>query len=523
MKKISTVQIKKHFESLYPTAGAKVFNGLLRFIDFRIWGTYRNGSGWHVNSHVNVNCGRIKKMPKYKLYEHFIHNDNPLFVFYTSRGLWFEGRRHLLLCIDIDNKKGTSNDVVKMREHIETLLNVKTFVNPSTHGNGLHMFVVISFDKNVSIPDINLKIAELSVYIRQSCDDKKFASKFDRICGTISDLDNLKFGTLAKVPNPRTDDEMNCLFDVMSISYPIEDLLPSLEIANEPIKATTVVTQYTLDTLTNNKNMGATSKNKNIKKLDEIRSIADTITRRREYAFYLKRHLGRMPIHQELMDGYKMDIDGGEVSSKRAANFEEILEYMATQHDPNKTGWDAAYAHAKSIVTQNNINQQICDEKYGKQKNRTVLTTDDVAVVLALAMTYTNGVTENVTMTGKYVFAMTKRYKAEGKISKTIDYKKYRASKQILIDKNLIRWVGDFVRGYHATQYAVVSTPNTLPEPITAVPSHSKGEGVVSEGVDGLNARIEQLVQAECHTANSMPYHTPFLLLDCVRTLRLEC
>ena len=483
MKKISTAQLKKQFESKYPTVGAKVINGLLRFIDLRVFGTYRDGSGKHVNTHANFSRGFYKKLPKYKLYEHFIHNDCPLFVFYTGRGIWCDNRKHFLLMFDIDNKHGNATDMVAIREHIEQLLNVKFYCNPSTHGNGLHMFAVISFDRNMSISDINLKIAELSDYIRQSCVDKKFNSKFDRICGTVSDVDNLKLGILGKLPNPIDDAGMMALYEAMTVSYPIDEVLPSVEPKMVPNdnKSTTLH-------IPNNKNMGATSKLKNIKRLEEIKNITETITRRREYAFYLKRHLGRMPTHKELMDGYKMDIDAGEVSSKRAANFEEILEYMASQHDPNKTGWDAAYAKAKSIVAQNNITQQTCDEKYGKQKNRTVLTTDDVAVVLALAMTYTNGVTENVTMTGNYVFAMTKRYKAEGKISKTIDYKKYRACKQILIDNNLIRWAGDFVRGYHATQYVVVSTPNALPEAIRAIPSHSKSEGVATEGVEALNA-----------------------------------
>lgn len=516
MKKISSPQLKKQFDSKYPTSGLKVINALTHLINFKVWGEYRQGSGKHVNTHANLSRGYGKQLPKYRLYNHFIHNDCPFFVFYTSRGLVLDGRRYLMLCIDIDNKNGDANDVVQMREHIEKMLNIKTFCNPSTHGNGLHMFFTVSFDKYTKYSDINLKISELNTRIKNGIDNKSFKSKFDKICGTISDVANLHLGTLVKLPNPTDDVQMTSLFETMSISSRIEDLLADpLELANHTLLLPNTPCEEVFSEKTKVKNIKS-SKTKQTNTLDAIRGIVEPIERRRSYAFYMGYLLGRLPTHQELMDGYQRDIDTGEVSSKRAANFHEILEYMAANFDATKCcGWDAAYTKAKSVVAKRNITQTICDEKYGKKANDSRLKVDDVAVVLALYMTRREGTIKLNTITGKCAFKRSQALKREGKIKRTIDTKKFGASKAILEEFGIICEVAKPVKGVHATAYVVVDDTNTLPEPIRAVPSHSEGEGVVTEGVEALNAQIDaELVRVECHTATPRPYHKQPLLLE---------
>ena len=523
MKKISTHQLKKQFESKYPTSGLKVINALTHLIDFKVWGEYRQGSGKHVNTHVNLSRGYGKKLAKYRLYNHFIHNDCPFFIFYTSKGLVLDGRRYLMLCIDIDNKQGDANDVVQLRSHIENMLNIKTFCNPSTHGNGLHMFFTVSFDKYTKYSDINLKISELNTRIKNGILNKSFKSKFDKICGTVSDVANLHLGTLVKLPNPTDDVQMTSLFESMSVSNRIEDLLAQQSNNNTTHILPNTPCEEVFSEKVKVKNIKS-SKKKQTNTLDDIRGIVEPIERRRTYAFYMGYLLGRMPTHRELMDGYQKDVDTGEVSSKRAANFHEILEYMAANFDATKCcGWDAAYAKAKSVVAKRNITQTICDEKYGKKANDSRLKVDDVAVVLALYMTRREGTIKLNTITGKCAFKRSQALKREGKIKRTIDTKKFGASKAILEEFGIICEVAKPVKGVHATAYVVVDDANTLPEPITAVPSHSKDEGVVSEGVEALNARIEQLVQVECHITMRGKCHTPFLLPVNVQNLPPRC
>lgn len=484
MGKISTKELEREYLRKFPSHGKQVFNGLLRLVDNRVWGTYQNGSGKHVNSHKMLTKNWARSLPKYKLYEHLIHNDNPLHIHYTSRGLILDGRRYLMLCIDVDNKKGLENDSRLLANDIQDLLGIQGWMCNSTHGNGTHLFVMIDFDAKDTIEDVNASIKSLSDNLKIATKQFAYNSNFDRICGTMSDVPNLKLGTLVKLPNPTDDADMSRLWSVMGTSTSIDDLLARLGVEDTLRVTPSLRSVSSCDDIlySNNKKLGAISKSKNVKTLDEIKNITDTLERRREYAFHLKRAMGRIPTIDEVMNGYLTDVDAGEVSRTRRSNFLEILDYMHLKHNPDKGGWNDALVRAKTVIETNNISQITCDEAYGKQKNRTILTPDDVAVVLALAMTYTNGRTTNVTMTGAYVFAMTKRYKAEGKISKTIDYKKYRACKQIMLNHNLIAKVGEHKHGVHATQYVVVDALDRAPDAIRAVPSHSKASEVSEVG-----------------------------------------
>jgi hypothetical protein len=222
--------------------------------------------------------------------------------------------------------------------------------------------------------------------------------------------------------------------------------------------------------------------------LQQIKTLEDTLTRRNQYAMFLSRKLGRVPTINELMDGYQQDIDDGEVSKHRKSDFNRIIKYLKLTFDNSKCGFVNALERARNTIQQHDITQEMCNEVYGKPSNRTTLTVEDVAFVLALAMTYNGGKTSYVTMTGKYVFAMSQRYKREGKISKTVDVKKFVASKKILTMRGMLLWVGEYRKGQHATQYVVVDAPDALPEPLQSRIEHYEASKVAEEPLTAKDA-----------------------------------
>lgn len=515
----------KEYLRLFPHGEGVIREFHKHIIHPKVWG-YWDGHVKHANTYAQLDRGWGNKLSQRRLQEHFIHRDQPVFVWYTNKGCLDidDGMRYLYLMFDIDNKLKSTNDCDDIKSDIEKLLDVEFYSNPSTNGHGLHCYCMIGFPMDWDARKINNSISELTKNVKRLLSNNT-CCKFDRINGGMND--DLRHGSLAKVPSPRDDADMVRLEASLKRKHNILNINvrlsggSSLDTTEE--KSDTFDGRFVSETQVEVSTTAKTKKRSDTFvgrfSLEGIQAIEDTLVRRREYAYHLGRRMGRVPSVEELMTGYARDIDTGVVSEHRLADFGRIHSYMLKHFKDGACVWETDYAQALKIINSRNIDAVVCDEMYGKKNNGSRLRVEDVAVVYAMMLNNSRKSHGKVAMTGKCVFKRSQALKKSGKIKRTIDFKKYGTCKAIMEMFGLICQEGKPIKGVTATPYIVVKQPEALPEGLQCPRTHAEAEGVVTEGVEGREALASLSPRKdgsshpkhseECHTSSTEPTQEP--------------
>ncbi|MAT39190.1 MAG: hypothetical protein CL946_06270 [Ectothiorhodospiraceae bacterium] len=172
------------------------------------------------HEHGNIYIAK-KRMKKVHIDVHLsTKGKEPGVLFYTSKRQGDYG----LFCIDIDAHENQT-DAFAAAEYLVANFFHGCYWEPSTSGNGAHVYFLAA-NGYLKREDINNRITDdIKSAVKRIVEDQGFAANVDRICGTFSIKDRsgsrpfITRGILAKVPRPRTLDELNQLKSMKPIGW----------------------------------------------------------------------------------------------------------------------------------------------------------------------------------------------------------------------------------------------------------------------------------------------------------------
>lgn len=452
-------QVEQSTVSLSPTTDCKSLVGfsfsirkysrwLYQFVSRYEHGIRSNGSPIRVNNTDKLNKAiaesKIKSTKKKltgfalipKITEKHLryHLDKRETFYYISKRGNQDRADRILLMLDIDAHSGQT-DSEQVAQWVRANYIPNSYIEPSTNGLGRHLYFILnieSFQTALTTIDLNDSINDIANKISLLVLDEQFQSK---VCG-IYGLPSIKSkgiiskaGTLAKLPRPTTDIQMNNLIALKDTIY---STLRDIHLAAKELngrKETTDI-ETTNNQVTNHwSNVLTTLGNSEL----DISSNNNGRERKRLVVKLLSSKLLRLPTAQECLS-YYLDNElngksGTNDNSKRLETFNELINFYAGRFDHDKAKHrpldkTAVLAQLKSVIPSDQM----------KVKDRRI-TYEDMFVFLELVAINQAG---NRETSRKSVIAFFKAKIESGEHDRNCGPNKYRMMYNILKTFNLI-------------------------------------------------------------------------------------
>jgi hypothetical protein len=478
---------RKEFEQRFGDAGKKVFDLWFdRIIEPLHWGYWRHdkfGEGQrHWNTDLDFDRGWAKKLTKTRLYQHFLARKKEESVFYTSTVFNVVGDHRVVFpMFDIDDKERSGQAQIVL-DRLKTALPVVTFYScPSTSGWGIHAFACLGFPKLWTRKLIVESLRTLSKWVRTTVNVEGNDATFDRVTGTPFYRDgseNLVRGVLGRVPSVQSETECEALYSALSSMTLWSELALEKSLCPEE-KAGAGCRELGGEASVSTEAGGCEQgwMSGDTKQLAGSRTcsslspplltlqasdIADlqsdhcTLRRRRLFAMRLCRMSGRPLDSETLITAYEdSGLATGPRTPARAANFRQIAKYIASTFDTTKLrqGFESHLELARRMV-ESAISESDVEKSFGRQKNRSLLSRNDVAVVFAMYLSI-SARKKTVAISRKAAHRFSGKLKESGVIERIIDHKRFAASKRLLEKHGLIKLEGKARKGVMAARYSV--------------------------------------------------------------------
>jgi hypothetical protein len=210
-----------HLPSLDPASVTKAAQIIHRHVSTIDYGTrtgegdlYRT-SGTQLEQHFNKKKF-IKALTQKDIVFHFAQERT---IYYTTR----RGTGYLLACFDFDWKDehkaewGDQNDALAAAKFVMVDLDLdddQVYIEPSTNGEGIHMYAFI-YTGDTPAYQVQEIATALSNVVRYKVQDERFLCSFDKIFGTPSTKQVRGF--MAKIPRLNSQDRVNAFTNLRMI------------------------------------------------------------------------------------------------------------------------------------------------------------------------------------------------------------------------------------------------------------------------------------------------------------------
>lgn len=469
------------FIEKYPTHGSKLLEiWYSKILDLNHAGRWRDdkfGKGPRPNnSNRSLAKGWIKTLTKAQLMRAFSSREKSDIRFYEgSPSLSYKGCPLSVLMFDIDYKleDQTKADSQKVFEALKNLLPMVPFYGcPSTGGLGMHAYATIQFDPSYSPEMIHGAVCELRDLIKERINTGSFLAVFDRINGLpfYHKAGAIKRGTLAKIPFVPDDAAAGQLIESISSPVDYDLIVKHLKENSESINAPIITTiaypppvlsapgkfkQKDLERYAIEVVMGAECSQIT---LNDLALEQDALKRRRGFAFRYCRQVNRAADSAELLQAYEQSgLATGARTTNRANDFDRIAQYIQENFKPitQTLSMDRLFAGAKEKLNAL-ITPQVLSQRYGKRHNRSRLLIEDVALVYAMYLYGRDkAFGDSAAITAKAAVGLSRKMKENKQVNRTLDFKRFAASKGVLVDLGLIFKVGNHQRGVTGERYLV--------------------------------------------------------------------
>jgi hypothetical protein len=364
---------------------------------------------------------------------------------YTSRIVHHQGRRIVLLQLDVDFHKAGLSDADSLYRAVEQRLGPEVvYPEPSTNGKGVHAYLIVSFETNFDATRIRAWSLELG-RVLYGIHKGRFASELSEVRGYPSIRKSKKYvtlGRLAKIPTLPTPADAARFANLMVIDrLSLEEAFGWSFDSSEDRSSLNTYPNYYGNTIVGTFESSVSSESREVVELQ-----GDDAQRMFRLVAFLCRRWQRVPTVEEALGEYQKRLlnTGDDRDGNRRRNAEDAIRLVGK--DFRAACQPLKYLH---LVEGHIADSQIKAAYAVKDR---LLTKADVAVFYWL-------IRDALPLNGEgdfarnYFLKVSRLLKKKGLCERVLDHKKIASCKRLLLGAGLIKQTRQGRKGRGADRF----------------------------------------------------------------------